>query len=250
MFAFVLALSGLFLFSNKLITKISAQQPSDIPSDLSLDLNLAKQNPLPERNQIVNSQVQQVITVSNNGATDFVQPQDSISNKVQTESSDNANHPDQTTSEQVVTKPVATQIDESQPQPSESPVPTTTAPVPTTTDSTQNTPENTQSPSASPSVVPGTNVIQPNDNAAPSDNSTNPDLPAPTPTSSESAPTSQPAADTNSQPQNVPLESQPQEPAPADNSIPAPDQSVQGVSTQTGLFQQLKGLFMRILKGK
>ena len=186
-----------------------AQQPApttDIPSDLSLDLGLAQQNPAPEQKAIVASQTQQATTVTITGETNTIVPQDVVSSQAKTESRENAVNPDQTTSEQVITRPVTVQVDQNGTPTPEQPSPTS-GDVNSPSSTSQN--DNLNGPDTN-NLVPGTNVVAPNDNSAPSNNSGNPDLPAPTPT-----------AGGDQLQQGVPLESQPGSPAGDSSSQPA-----------------------------
>ncbi len=223
-----------------------AQQPtsiiSNLPSDLSLDLTLAKQNPAPDQKEIVKSQIQQVEVVTTTGETNVITPQDTVAPQVKTELQADAIYPEQTTSEQVVTKTVTVQNQENT-------TPTPEIPgnqlLPSSGDTNNISPTNPDNGVGSSSInnmVPGTNVAEPDDNSAPTDNSGNPNLPAPTAAGNESLSpnpnnqqqtnspspsdnsgnTSQPSsptgASTNDQ-QNIPLESQPQtNPSPNDQN--------------------------------
>ncbi len=217
-----------------------AQTTNDIPSDLSLDLNLAQQNPAPEQKQILQAEFKQAVVTTAKGETSTVTPQDSISPQAKTESSKDTVNPDQTTSEQVQTKPVSVEVDEKGSPvpsatdiPSDSPNPNVNEPSPTTNNNNtspstnnNNTSSTTNNDNTSSSPIPGTSIPEHNDNAAPPDNSTNPNLPAPSAPVQESQP--------------IPLESQP---APLDNNSPDsnPDNSsVQGVKIKSSgsLFQR------------
>lgn len=179
-FAIILILS----YASVKIPFIHAQQPliaNDIPSDLSLDLNLAQQNPAPDRQTIVASETKQAEIVTTTGQTTTVQPQDTVAPAAETESTKDALNPNQTTSEQVVTTPVTVEVDQNEtpfptaPTSSGEPEITGESPEPSTI-----APSQEVSPTGTSDLVPGTTVVSPDDNAAPADNSTNPNLPAPT----------------------------------------------------------------------
>lgn len=88
---------------------IHAQSPStmeDIPSDLLLDLTHAQADPAPEQKQIVESQKKQASVTTNTGETSVVTPKDVVQPEVKEESSQNIVHPEQTTSEQVISTPI------------------------------------------------------------------------------------------------------------------------------------------------
>ncbi len=185
---------------------------TDIPSDLSLDLGLAQQNPAPEQKQIVQAEIKQAVVTSTKGETLTVTPQDSVSQQAKTESSQDAINPEETTSEQVVTKPIPVVVDEKgSPVPSAtdqgSPSPDANTPSSSTNNDNPSSSNNTNSSNPSSSPIPGTSIPEHNDNAAPSDNSTNPNLPAPS------------------------------EPTPADNSD---NPAVEGTKTKSGsIFQKV-----------
>ncbi len=229
----------------------------DLPSDLSLDLAFAQQNPAPDQKQIVSSQTQQAVVVTATGETNVITPQDIVVPQVKTESQADAVNPEQTTSEQVVTKPVTVQVDDKG------------TPIPENSDNQsspqQSTDTNTVSPTSSDNnsnsnpttgtsnLVPGTNVVEPNDNSAPTDNSGNPNLPAPTAADNESGNNAQPSnsggGSSNDQ-QNIPLESQPQTNPSSDNN--GDNSPVQGASTgpKTNLFQKAIINIRHFLTGK
>ncbi len=243
-----------------------AQQPTftnngDIPSDLSLDLNLAQQNPDPDQQSIVSSETKQAESVTATGDTTTVQPQDTVIPQVKTESVADAIHPEQTTSEQVITTPVVIDVpvnpsgniqnqsqDQNQPTGIQSPNNNTNNGTVNQQDNTTGIPANPNDtttptvdqgqPVLTPSdnsnngasaptgindnVVPGTTVPAPNDNAAPADNSTNSNLPAPT-------------AEDSGSTTSIPSE---QQPVNNDNN------GVQGASTgPTNIFQKILNFF-------
>jgi len=190
----------------------SSSTPKDdqIPSDLSLDLKLAQDNPDPNQKAIVASETKQVKIVTSTGEITNLKLQDVVAEQAKTESAKDVDHPEQTTSEQIV--PTRVVIEE----------PKTTNENPTPTNS---------SPASSEAVVPGTTITSPNDNAAPSDNSTNPNLSAPTPntdttTSAEQTPTTtqtSPSAPDVNQPSNPSTNSTNTQPTPQSqtNTVPA-----------------------------
>ena len=139
-----------------LIPRISAFAQDDrIPSDLALDLVQAEQNPAPQRKQIVAAQKLKVELTTQEGKIN-VQAETKLDPEVATQHADQAEHPEQTTSEQVQQISI------------------TVTPTPTPSGN-----EETISPSetgGTTNLVPGTSVVEPDDNAAP---------PAPTTTPSE-----------------------------------------------------------------
>ena len=152
-------------------------QPSEtIPSDLSLDLALANQNPAPEQQQILGSQTSQAIVTSTTGDALTVTPRDAVSEEIKTESVKDAVNPEQTTSEQVITVPATVNQGET--------------PV---TEQGQQGPANNNPTGTQTDVIPGTSIQEPNDNAAPA----------------ESNPEVNPSGTPQDQ-QNIPPESQPQ----------------------------------------
>ncbi len=172
-------------------TSSFAQQSSnseDIPSDLSLDLALAQQNPAPEQKAIVESQTQQAQVITSTGESSVLTPADIIPTEIKTQSITEAINPEQTTSEQVVLAPGAND---------------------------QTEPSNQGTTSSNGNVVPGTSILEPDDNSAPAE---------PTPSVS---PDNQSINNNNGQQQsgNIPLEngnngsnSQDTNSAPSDNS--------------------------------
>ena len=252
---FVLFISLLIVCASVQMSSVAHAQQSapttDISSDLSLDLGLAQQNPAPEQKAIVASQTQQATTVTITGETNTIVPQDVISSQAKTESQENAVNPDQTTSEQVITRPVTVQVDQNG-------TPTPEQPSPTSGDvnspSSTNQNNNLNGPDTN-NLVPGTNVVAPDDNSAPSDNSGNPDLPAPTPTDSgslnavpnnqvnpssapdnsgsSSQPSSSGGSGGNQSQQSVPLESQPAVSSPSDSGSQPADSGSGSSDTTT-----------------
>jgi len=176
-----------------------------IPSDLSLDLDLAQKEPAPAQKQIVQSQTPQAQITTSSGDSIVVTVKDVVPPEVKTQSVRETVSPEQTTSEQVVEK--------KETNPSETNGPNNNIDNGATQDGKN--------------IIPGTNITEPDDNAAP---------PLPTP--------STPAGGSPSgeQPNTIPLENgvapapAPEAPAPApdvgsspkDSTAPAP--VVQGVS--------------------
>jgi len=232
---FVIALLVTVILSQD--TRLHAQQPTDsnqVPSDLSLDLNLAQQNPAPDQQQIAQSETKQVEITTTTGQTTVMVPQDKVAPQVKVESKQEAVNPDQTTSGQVVTEPVQVEADQNG-----TPIPTeseqNTGNQPTETQSENNgTPQPTQT------LVPGTDVVQPDDNAAPTDNSGNPNLPAPTQAPDVTQSTDQPTGtlDINQQNATTPIlqqdnATQNSNPTsiPQDNTVNNPTDNSQPTST-------------------
>jgi len=174
----------IIIFATVRIPTLSfAQQPSnseDIPSDLSLDLALAQQNPAPEQKAIVESQVQQAQVTTSTGESSIVTPVDVIPAEIRIESATEAVNPEQTTSEQVVSTPVVVPVNDNQSSPSDQTQPTNVPsdnnvpdiPQENSSSQTQDTTNQNQSPNPVPTnsstdVIPGTSLLEPNDNAAP-----------------------------------------------------------------------------------
>lgn len=178
-----IALILILLFAGH-FTVLHAQQPTttsdQVPSDLSLDLQLAQQNPSPDQQAIVASDTKQVEEITTTGQETVVIPQDTLAPTVKTESTTVIMHPEQTSSEQVVETPVTIEVNDSgTPVPINENQQTTVTPSDTT-------------PTVTGVTVPGTNVLQPDDNAAPTDNSTDSNLPAPTSVDNGISPTPTP----------------------------------------------------------
>ncbi len=97
---------ALFIVASLFINSplLHAQQSnSTVSSDLSLDLNLAVQNPAPVQQQIVQAQTTQAEVVTKTGEKVAIVVKDAVPEEVKTQSSKDALNPDQSTSEQVVT---------------------------------------------------------------------------------------------------------------------------------------------------
>ncbi len=186
----------------------------DIPSDLSLDLQFAQQNPAPAQKQIVQSQTPQAQITTSSGDHTSITVKDVVPEEAKVESPKNANNPDQTTSEQVVNKTVV-----------EIPSPSGT----TTSDENQ---QPTATPNASPvgadqKVIPGTTIVEPDDNAALAEpaSSANPSLnspeSSPVPTSSDNpSPTNNPNPANSPQPSSNSDTQNTQSSEPKSNTIP------------------------------
>lgn len=211
----------------------------DLPSDLSLDLALAEQNPAPGQKQIVESQTKQVITTTNKGEISVDIPKDEVPLEIKTESVQNVVNPEQITSEQVISTPESveekTNLDENEVSPTEQIEPSTSQINNTNTD-----------------VIPGTSILEPDDNAVP----TEPILSI-TPQNSDISPSNTPNGDqknpevnqqdtaTPGQENSIPLEngnSAITEPPAEATTVPTAEpttSSVQGAETgqQTSLWQ-------------
>lgn len=183
----VVVFGSLFVLFNVKTAHTLAQEASSqddkIPSDLSLDLKLAEQNPAPERKDIIASETKTAQIVSPTETT-TVKPVETVAPEVKNEPAQAAEHPEQTTSEQVVSTPVVveekvspTGEDQNQTPEDQSQLKAT----PNPSSGPANPEETAASTGSTGSFVPGTSVLAPDDNAAPADNSTNPNLPAPTP---------------------------------------------------------------------
>lgn len=184
-----------------------AQQPSktaNVPSDLALDLNLAKENPAPEQKEIIASQTRTAEITTEGGEKIVAKPVDTVPAEIQTEPAESAVHAELSTSSQVVSR---------------------TETVEETGAPSQNTRDETTAPDSSSSqgnLVPGTQVLEPNDNAAPPPEQS-PDyrpelLPtlAPNPVL-QAEPSTSNSTNSESSPQTT-IESAPQTNQPTDNS--------------------------------
>lgn len=190
-----------FITTSAIHAQSSVSLEEGIPSDLVLDLALAQQNPAPEQKAIVNSETKQAEVVSDTGTTTVI-PADVVVPEVKTESQDNALHPEQTTSEQVIMTPD------------------------TVEDNSANQ-ENNQNPTSNDNLIPGTTITEPDDNAVPvaplipQQNDQNP-----------ATDTNQPASEPQSSGQPFQTNDTPQD-------QPPPDGSTQGVAIGPTLFQQI-----------
>lgn len=201
----LIALSSVLILN--LSTRVSAQQnsdQSDLPSDLSLDLEFAQKNPAPE-SEIINQAETKQATIVTPTSQVTVKPEEVLTPEVKTVPSNQVNHPSQTTSEQVIVTPVTVEKNNQAPGSSGSPVevqpsiqpsgavnnisPTNTnpaSPVDTSTPSTSPASLNVNPTSATTSqpatavptktskpnpsnFVPGTTVVEPDDNMAPTE---------------------------------------------------------------------------------
>lgn len=220
-FVLILILAGQGAFAQ-------SSKDGDIPSDLFKDLEFAQQNPAPEQKQIVETQVSEAETVTENGETNTVAPKDVVPEEIKIEKADDVVNPEQSTSEQVkevtVEQPAESAQPESSPSenqpgtenssPEDSVQPDTLTPQ---SDNSSTSPgsDNPSGTTNSNDVIPGTTIIEPDDNAAPPTPSTEPQSAAP------QGETSAPAEPTTT-------ESQP----PAENQTQAGEEgSVQGAKT-------------------
>lgn len=121
-----------------------------IPSDLSLDLNLAEQNPAPEQTAITNNEVKQAEITSPAG-TVVVQPEEELAPEIKNEPATSTDHPEQITSEQEV-KPESLPVT---PAPESTLIPETPDTTPPSTDSAP-----TPTPAETPSPQPANNDNQ------------------------------------------------------------------------------------------
>ncbi len=138
--------------------QLSLTKDEDIPSDLLLDLNLAQQNPAPEQKQIIESQTSKAEVKTTTGENTSIVPKDIVPTEIKTESATNAEHPDQTTSEQVISKAVTVEekIGNQQGTPTNDALQPSNAPQP----------ENNTNNNAGGNTIPGTAILEPDDNAA------------------------------------------------------------------------------------
>jgi len=241
-----LALSTILLiivFSTSAFAQSTAKE-DEIPSDLSLDLQLGIQNPAPEQKQIVEAQVTQAQEIGtsnngefNNGQINNVDVRDSVPEEIKVESKKDAENPEQTTSEQVQQVTVQEQQNnQGQPEPSASPENQPTeqpqgSPSSDNIDTTASPSDNSGGATPASNFIPGTTVTEPDDNAAP---------PTPEPQSSpvEVQPTPQPQS-------NSSTESQPSAENPTPTSV---EGTVQGakVGPVLSVWQRVLSLFSRI----
>ncbi len=176
---FLLVVFALFLFVQTRLVPLYAQQPTgdnqtsdEIQSDLSVDLDLAQKNPVPEQKAILSVETVQAQIVTTTGDTITLKPQDIVAPEAKKESANNAINPEQTTSEQVVTKRETIEVNDSG-------TPVLTNPI-VPENQQSSLPSDSQATTQPGNLVPGTTVLEPDDNAASADNSTNPNFPAPT----------------------------------------------------------------------
>ncbi len=229
---FVSALIFLLAFT---ASSSQAQKNDQIPSDLSLDLKLAQDNPDPNQKTIVNSETRQAKLVTNTGAITNLKPQDVVAPQVKTQSAKDTDHPEQTSSEQVVSTPGESTNSNSQ-----------TGPL--------NLNDTLSPTKATGNLVPGTEVFEPDDNAAPTktpeDNSQTPSSLTPlenpqnqTPAGSPDSSISPQTPSDNSGNSTPPPESNPptsispgplDQPSPEVNSATSNDSGTAGSSDQGG----------------
>lgn len=220
----------------------------DLPSDLSLDLNLAEQNPAPDQKEIVASQERQADITTSTGETVTISPKDIIPEEIKTESRSDAVHPEETTSEQVVNTQVNVEEKTDTGSQNNSNLPSDNTSGISQEDSISPSPSNNQNQNLNSSgdVVPGTSVLEPNDNSAPPllDNANSPQPRDTSPASS------QPSDNTNT---NSPDSgsSQDQSSGSTDNSSASDQNSVQGASTgpNISLWQKITNKFLRFFRG-
>ncbi len=233
---FCIMLLVVYLFAGARVVihaqRLTPQKTPEIPSDLSLDLALAKKNPSPQQRAILASQVSLAVITTTSGETLALTPANSSPLQVQTESAQDVINPEQTTSEQVTTSLVP--VDETSP-----------------TDQNVNRTDT--------NMIPETSVLKPDDNAVvpsvPPENS--PVTTEGQPTTNTSQTDSQERANTSGaagtipqQTESIPLENGNPNPPPQDqpsqDTSPSNDSSsVQGVSTGPHIswWQRIVNLF-------
>lgn len=150
----------------------AASDSDQIPSDLSLDLNLAQQNPARAQRQIIQSQTSQAEIVTDKGEQAVVVVKDELPPEVKLQSAKDALNPEQTTSEQVVQNG-----EEKNGQNNNGDFNNIVQP------SGSNSP-------TSKDVIPGTDILEPDDNTAPQNppNSSSPQTTSGDQTNSTSTP--------------------------------------------------------------
>ena len=181
------ALIALLVYGSiNLPLKSWAASPSDdgqIPSDLSLDLELAQKDPAPEQKQITQSQINQAKIVTDKGEQATVSVKAEIPKEVKLQSASDAENPEQTTSEQVVSKAVEVVVSPNATVGSDQ-TPSTAIPSGSPADNAGST-GNRSATAPADNIIPGTDILDPDDNAAPPIN-TNPNQPKQNITPSES----------------------------------------------------------------
>lgn len=243
-------------------------QGGQIPSDLSLDLQLAQQDPAPDQQQIVQAETDKAQVVTTAGTVAPVVPHDIVAPEVKIEPAQAAVHPEETTSEQVITIPVTVQVTQAPDQNQQSPDNNNgsndnLSPA----DNTNSPGNNNAAPNISPAqnqagdtttivpvqnnvsavpvqteggnIIPGTTIVSPDDNAAPLDGSTNPNLSAPTSVYDQNNQQTTSSTDHsgNQQPTSQPADiSQPVEPS-GDNSQQNIQPAAQPEATDTSQSQ-------------
>lgn len=198
----------------------AASDSDQIPSDLSLDLDLAQKDPAPAQRQIIQSQIPQAKIVTDKGEQAVVVVKDEVPAEVKLQSATDALNPEQTTSEQVINKTVESDQNQSIPVVSGSP-----------SDGNDNNPASTPAGN----VIPGTDIVEPDDNTA-SRNPPNSSSPQTT-SGDQTNSTSTPSGSSTPSPSN----SDTQQPADTANTIP-PENGVapssappQGSSTENSV---------------
>ncbi len=130
-----------------------------IPSDLALDLQFAQKNPAPE-SEIINQAESKKAVILTPTTQQTVKLEENLANELKTQAAEETNHPDQSTSEQVVITPNSGDSSTSPANPSEQILPNSSSVA---------TPNGTEpQPSNNSNKIPGTNITEPDDNAAPS----------------------------------------------------------------------------------
>lgn len=187
----------------------AASDSNQIPSDLSLDLDLAQKDPAPAQKQIIQSQTSQAKIVTDKGEQAVIEVKDEVPAEVKLQPAKDALNPEQTTSEQVINKNVETDQDQSVPVTSGSP-----------SDSNDNNPASTPAGN----VIPGTDIVEPDDNTAPLPSSfVNPSAnpsEAPQGPSVSSGPAQNENPTNSSQPTNSPVQPETPQPENTTNTIP------------------------------
>ncbi len=243
----------LFFASIAVLSRTTHAQKTanEIPSDLSLDLELGQKDPSPLQKQIVAGESKVADLKTTTGEHYTQPPQDVVTQATKHESVNEAAHPDMTTSEQVIEVPVKVDeksVNNSNQQNNNSNKQENNSGI---QQATQGAIENNNlSPSPIPSpdnnLIPNTGIPQPNDNAAPT-----PDIPSISPTDQPTAaPTTQPTStDTPvASPTDQPSNSQPTTQESAPSETPPPDQAVQGTSNQRNILQIIIDNILKLFK--
>jgi len=191
-----------------------------IASDLSLDLNLAAQNPAPEQKQITQSQQSQAQITTSTGEQVVVKVEDTVPPEVKTQPAKDAVNPEQTTSEQVITKTVEETVGPNGSQTPGETQPSSSANSSDNLNNDVNSKNPNETPSTDKSFIPGTTIIEPDDNKAVSPTNTpandtispnpGPEAPgssAPAENSSDSSTNNQSSGDYQSLPADTPADS-------------------------------------------
>lgn len=188
-------------------THAQSSQDDQIPSDLSLDLDLAQKDPAPAQKQIISSQTPQAQIVTDKGEQAVVTVKDEVPQEVKLQSTKEVENPEQTTSEQVVDKNVEEK------------------PGQNNNGDFNNTAQPSGSNSSSKDVIPGTNIAEPDDNTAPlpssSANPSTSSTPSGSSTENSVQPTNSPANTTNA----IPPEN-----GAAPSAVPSPGSSTENAA--------------------